>query len=84
MSSGASFGDASGHGVNHDLSPLDIEAGGDPRVIWQDPGDSRGEDMGGGEKGVARDTGPRKHDQVPLGRPLSSRDPNVGVSGIGG
>jgi len=84
MGSGASFRDASGHGVNHDLTPLNIQAGGDPRVIWQGPGDSSGEDVGGGEEGVATDTGTSKHNQVPLGSPLCSRDPNIGVGGIGG
>jgi len=83
MGRGGLFGDASGHRVNHDLSPFDIQAGGNPRVIWQGPGYGSGEDMGGGEEGVATDTGTSKDDQVPLGHPLCSGHLNVGVSGIG-
>ena len=84
MSSGASFRDANGHRVNHDLSPLDIQAGEDPWVIWQSPGYSRGKDVGGGKEGVAANTRPSKHNQVPLGSPLCSGNLNIGVGGIGG
>ena len=84
MGSGASLRDASRHRVNQHLTPLDIEAGGDRRVLWQGPGYGRREEVGGGEKGVARDTRTSEHDQVPLGRPLCSGHPNVGVGRIGG
>jgi len=84
MGRGGLFGDASGYRANHDLTPFDIQAGGDLRVIWQGLGYGRGEDVGGGEKGVATDTRASKHDQVPLGHPLCSGHPNIGVGGIGG
>jgi len=84
MGRGGLFGYASWYRANHDLTPFDIQAGGDPRVIWQGPGYGRGEDVGGGEEGVATDTGPSEHDQVPLRRPLCSGHSNIGVSGIGG
>ena len=84
MSSGASFRDASGHRVNHDLSPLDIQAGGDLQVIWQSLGHSRGEDMGGGKEGVTANTRPSEHNQVPLGSLLCSGNLNIGVGGVSG
>jgi len=84
MGSGASFRDASRYRVNQHLSPLDIETGRNRQVLWQGPGDGRREEVGGGEKGVTRDTGTSEHDQVPLGRPLCSGHPNIGVGGIGG
>jgi len=84
MSSGASISDASGHRVNHDLFPFDIQVGGDLQAIWQGLGHGRGEDVGGSKEGVARNTRPSENDQVPLGSPLGSGDLNIGVGGIGG
>jgi len=81
---GVSFNNASGHRTNHDFAPLNILAGGDRGLIWQGPGDCSGEEGGGGEKGFAADAWTRKNDQVPLGRPLGSGHPNVGVDWIGG
>jgi len=84
MGSGASHRDASRNQVNQNLSPLDIQAGGDRRILWQDPGHGRCEEVRGGKEGVARNTGTSEHDQVPLGRPLGSGHSNIGMGGIGG
>ena len=80
---GVSFNDASGYGINHNLTPFDIQAGGNPWVIWQGLGDSGSEEGRGGKEGIVANTGTGKNDQVPLGRPLCSRHLNIGVNGIG-
>jgi len=36
------------------------------------------------KKGLAQDTRTTEHDQVPLGGPLCSRNPNTGMGGQGG
>ena len=84
MRRGVILRDAIRHGVNHDLAPFDIQVGGDPQVIWQGLGYSRGKEGGGGKERVARDVWPSKDDQVPLGRPLCSRNPNIGLDRISG
>jgi len=61
---------------------LHILAGGDPQVIWQGLGYSGGEEEGSGKKGITADSGTSKHDQVPLGSPLCSGNPNIGVDRI--
>ena len=83
MHVGVSFNDASGYGVNHDLTPLDILMGGDARLIWQSPGYSSGKEGGGSEEHFVTDAWTCKNDQVPLGHPLGSRHPNIGVDQIG-
>jgi len=84
MHLGVSFNDASGYRVNHDLTPLDILMGGDARLIWQSLGYSSGKEGGGSEECFMTDAWTCKNDQVPLGHPLGSRHPNIGVDQIGG
>jgi len=52
MGGGVSFRDASRHRINQHLAPLDIKVGGDRRNLWQDPGHSRREEVGGGKECV--------------------------------
>ena len=84
MHRGVILRDTSRHRVNHDLAPFDIQAGGDPWVIWQGPGYSGGEEGGGGEECVMRDVRSGKNNQVPLGGPLRSRNLNIGMDRIRG
>jgi len=79
MCVGVSFNNASGYGINHNLTPLDILAGGDLWVVWQSPGYGGGEKGGGSKEGVTTDTRTSEHDQVPLGCPLCSGHLNIGV-----
>ena len=81
---GVSFNNTSGYRINHNLTPLDILAGGDLQVIWQSLGDSSSKEGRGGEKGIAANARSGKNNQVPLGCPLGSRHPNIGMSWISG
>ena len=83
MCRGVILGDASRYGINHDLAPFDIQVGGDPWVIWQGPGYSRGEEGGSGKECITCDIQTSKDDQVPLGRPLHSGNLDIGVDRIG-
>jgi len=81
---GVTFNNTSGDRVNHDLTPLDILVGGNCGLIWQSPGHSSSEEGGSGKKYFATDARTHKNNQVPLGHPLGSRHPNIGVDWIGG